>query len=86
MKKNGVVALKADYTNGSPEITEILNRYGSISLPFYLVFPGSDPDNPIILRDLITKGDVLSALNEAGPSKAVAAAGGTSVREASLRE
>ncbi len=86
MKKNGVVALKADYSNGSPEIKEVLNRYGANAIPFYLVFPGDAPDAPIILHGVITKGDVLSALNQAGPSKAVAAAAGTSVREASLRE
>ena len=69
IKKNGVVALKADWTDGSPEIKKTLKKYGSNTLPFVLVFPANDPSNPIILRDLITKGDVLKALQEAGPSK-----------------
>jgi hypothetical protein len=94
IKKNGVVPLKADYTSGSPEIKAILNKYGSNALPFYLIFPGQQPDSPIILQDLITKGDVLAALEKAGPSlgTATASSGGadagpdgkSAVRPASL--
>ena len=85
IKKNGVVPLKADY-DASPEVKETLNKYGSNSIPFYLIIPGNDQARPITLDGLITKGDVLEALRQAGPSKAVAAASETTVRQTSLRD
>ena len=38
--KRNVVMLKADWTKGDPEITEILKQHGRAGVPMYLVYPG----------------------------------------------
>ena len=38
--KRNVVILKADWTKGDPEITEILKQHGRAGVPMYLVYPG----------------------------------------------
>ncbi len=66
---NDVVAMKADWTIDSPEIKSMLNHLGSKSIPLLAIFPAGRPDRPIVLRDLLTERDVLSALEQAGPSR-----------------
>lgn len=61
-----VVPLYADFTERSPEIQEILNKFGSISVPLTVIFPGDRPTEPIILRDTFTKARLLDALRQAG--------------------
>jgi len=72
LDKNRVVAVLADWTDGSDEIREVLEGLGSRSIPVLAIYPGSKPGeplrDPIILRDLLTEGQVLAALEEAGPS------------------
>ena len=52
-------------------IKKALNDLGSNSIPLFVVYPagGSDKD-VIVLRDLVSEGQVLEALDKAGPSKA----------------
>lgn len=69
VNKNRVVALVADWTDGSEEIKEVLEQLRSRTIPIYAIFPADRPKEPIVLRDLITKRQVLAALNEAGPSR-----------------
>ncbi len=72
LDKNRVVPVLADWTDGSDEIREVLEGLGSRSIPVLAIYPGSKPGeplkDPIILRDLLTEGQVLAALEEAGPS------------------
>jgi suppressor for copper-sensitivity B len=71
--ENRVVPLLADWTDGSPEIKDMLATLQSKSIPVLAVFPaaaqGSAPPDPIVLRDLITESQVLSAIRDAGPSR-----------------
>jgi thiol:disulfide interchange protein len=69
---NNVVPLLADYTKGSPEITRTLESLQSRSIPVLAIFPASRPDEPIVLRDVITKRQLLNAIEQAGPSKKAA--------------
>jgi len=63
--KRNVVILKADWTNGDPEITQILNQYGRAGVPMYLVYPGgAKGPQPVLLPELITSQAVLDALNK----------------------
>jgi thiol:disulfide interchange protein DsbD len=63
--KRNVVILKADWTNGDPEITQILNQYGRAGVPMYLFFPGGGKGpQPVLLPELITSQTVLDALNK----------------------
>ena len=69
VESNGVVTLLADYTDKSPEIKGMLNRFGQNSIPFLLIYPAGRPHDPIRMSDLVTKSDVLEALEQAGPSQ-----------------
>jgi thiol:disulfide interchange protein len=63
--KRNVVALKADWTNGDPEITELLKRFGRAGVPMYLVYPSGNKESaPVLLPELITSETVLDALNK----------------------
>lgn len=42
-KKNGVVVLAGDWTNGDPAITRFLERFGRAGVPFYIWY---DPEKP----------------------------------------
>jgi thiol:disulfide interchange protein len=72
LDKNRVVPVLADWTDGSDEIREFLEMLGSRSIPLLAIYPGSKPGeplrDPIVLRDLLTEGQVISALEQAGPS------------------
>ncbi len=70
VQTNGVVTLLADWTDGSPEIKTALAALDSNSIPVLAIFPASHPGEAIVLRDLISKSQLLRALREAGPSKA----------------
>lgn len=77
IERNRVVPLLADWTDGSPEIKLMLESLQSKSIPVLAVFPasrpGDQPPEPIVLRDLITETQVLSAIRDAGPSRAAPA-------------
>ena len=72
IRKNRVVSILADFTDRSPEIDRFLASMGSRSIPFLVIFPGSEPGqplrDPIVLRDAITESQLLAALEQAGPS------------------
>lgn len=63
--KDGIVAMKADWTNANPEITAALKKFGRVGVPFYVVYPRGRPDQPIILPELLTEKIVLEALSQA---------------------
>ena len=77
IERNRVVPLLADWTDGSPEIKLMLESLQSKSIPVLAVFPAARSDDrppePIVLRDLITETQVLTAIREAGPSRAAPA-------------
>lgn len=66
------VPMLADWTDNNEEIRSKLQELNSNSIPVLAFYPGSDPANPIVLRDLVSQGDVLEALKQAGPSIASA--------------
>lgn len=66
---NKVVPMLADWTEESPEIKSMLETLKSASIPVLAVFPADGSRPPIVLRDVITKQQVLSAIEQAGPSK-----------------
>jgi suppressor for copper-sensitivity B len=72
VERNRVVPMLADWTDGSPEIKQMLESLGSKSIPLLAIFPAGEPGRPrpepIILRDLLTESQVLEALERAGPS------------------
>lgn len=73
VEKNGVVAMEADMTEYPPHIKDKLNELESISIPVLAIYKPGDTETPIVLRDLLSEKDVLEALKEAGPSRALEA-------------
>jgi len=67
--QNGVIPLLADWTDQSPVIKKALNDLGYNSIPVAVIWPADPGRKPIILPDLITQGQLLQALESAGPSR-----------------
>jgi thiol:disulfide interchange protein/DsbC/DsbD-like thiol-disulfide interchange protein len=61
-----VVVLRADWTHGDPEITQILKEHGRAGVPMYLFYPGGKDRPPMILPELISSQTVLDALKASG--------------------
>jgi thiol:disulfide interchange protein DsbD len=60
--QKNILALKADMTMPDPVQDSLLHALGSQSLPFLAVFPGNRPYEPIVLRDIVTRGAVMRLL------------------------
>jgi thiol:disulfide interchange protein len=69
--KDGVVPMKADWTNANPEITAALKKFGRVGVPFYVLYPRGKADQPIILPELLTERIVLDALSKARDTEIV---------------
>ncbi len=67
VEKNRVIPLLADWTDESPVIKRALNDLGANSIPVLAIWPPGG--EAIVLKDLLTKGQVVDALTKAGPSK-----------------
>lgn len=65
MEHHDVIVLKADWTNGDPEITKALKSHQRSGVPLYLVYSPHRPRDPVILPEILTKSAVLEALEQA---------------------
>jgi thiol:disulfide interchange protein len=67
----GVVPLLADLTEEDEDgaLWNLVHSLGSNAIPVLAIYPADRPAEPIVLRDLIFKQQVLDALEKAGPSK-----------------
>lgn len=57
--------VKVDLTGNNPDGEALLNAMGSASIPLLAIIPAHDPQNPIVLRDLVTPGQLDNALKQA---------------------
>jgi thiol:disulfide interchange protein DsbD len=60
-QRHGVVKLKADWTNGDPVITKLLQKFGRPGVPLYVLYPAKN-EEPIVFPEVLTKGMVLEKL------------------------
>jgi thiol:disulfide interchange protein DsbD len=60
-QRHGVVKLKADWTNGDPAITKLLQQFGRPGVPLYVLYPGKSQE-PIVFPELLTKNILLDKL------------------------
>lgn len=65
LESDDVVALKADWTHGDPEVTATLTALGSKQVPVIAVFPAARPNRPTVFRDGYTQDSLLTAIEEA---------------------
>jgi len=63
-RRYGVVKLKADWTNGDPTITKLLQQFGRPGVPLYVLYPGKS-EQPIVFPEVLTKNMVLEKLEAA---------------------
>ncbi len=59
---DNVALIKADWTRRNPQITQLLSAFGRSGVPLYVIFPGGNIDEPIVLPELITQEIVADAL------------------------
>src|SRR5437867_1596544 len=50
-QRRGVVKLRADWTNGDPVITKLLQQFGRPGVPLYVLYPGKS-EEPIVFPEL----------------------------------
>src|SRR5690606_28919705 len=65
VEQHGIVALKADYTDYSQEITDWLDRFDRQGIPLTVIFPADRPNEPILLDGLFTESKLLDTLGKA---------------------
>jgi thiol:disulfide interchange protein DsbD len=61
-QRRGVVKMKADWTNGDPVITKLLQQFGRPGVPLYVLYPGKSQE-PVVFPELLTKSMVLEKLD-----------------------
>ena len=66
----GVVKMKADWTTADPVITETLKQFGRVGVPLYVLYPAANPNQPVILPELLTQKLVLDHLQSAATKAA----------------
>lgn len=64
IKDKNVLAMTADLTHPDPAIDSLLHNLGSRSIPFLAVFPKDNPYQPIVMRDLLSKGQLVKVLKD----------------------
>ncbi|HEX3421373.1 MAG TPA: protein-disulfide reductase DsbD domain-containing protein [Candidatus Udaeobacter sp.] len=60
-QRHGIVKLKADWTNGDPIITKLLQQFGRPGVPLYVLYPAKN-EEPIVFPEVLTKGMILDKL------------------------
>ncbi len=60
-KHYDVLPMKADWTNGDPEITKMLRSYGRAGVPTYAVYRGGST-TPVLLPEVLTRDRVVEAV------------------------
>jgi thiol:disulfide interchange protein DsbD len=63
-QRHAIVKLKADWTNGDPVITKLLQRFGRPGVPLYVLYLGKN-EEPFVFPEVLTKGMVLEKLQSA---------------------
>jgi thiol:disulfide interchange protein DsbD len=60
-KRRNIVKLKADWTNGDPAITKLLQQFGRPGVPLYVLYGGKTAE-PFVFPELLTKSIILDKL------------------------
>jgi thiol:disulfide interchange protein len=68
-QRHSIVKMKADWTNGDPVITKLLQHFGRPGVPLYVLYPGKN-EEPIVFPELLTKGMILEKLEASARSVA----------------
>jgi thiol:disulfide interchange protein len=69
VRRNNVVAIKADMSEENEEIDQKLEELQQSSIPLLVIYPAGAADKPIRIPDVVSQSTVLEALKQAGPSR-----------------
>ncbi|NEX11460.1 MAG: thiol:disulfide interchange protein [Prosthecochloris sp.] len=72
LKRDGLVAVRADWTSRNDEITALLQRFGRSGIPLLVIIPQGRIDNAVVLPEVVTVDMLLDALSRVSgdsPSK-----------------
>ena len=64
LKDRGITAMKGDWTNSDPAITEALKSFGRVGVPLAVYYPPGRGSDPVVLPELLTEKIVLEALGK----------------------
>ena len=70
LRRLGVVTVKADWSQDSPEVSAMLDVLNSKQIPVIAIFSARDPNHPSVFHAGYTQEEILNALKKAGPSPA----------------
>ncbi len=65
LRTEGLVTIRADWTNRNPDVTRLLQKFGRSGVPLYVLFPAGRPTQPVVLPEVITAGIVIDAIDAA---------------------
>ncbi len=65
LRDRNAVFLKADYTTRADAMTKLINSFGRVGIPLYVLYPAGKPDEPVVMPELLTQQIVLDAFTEA---------------------
>jgi thiol:disulfide interchange protein len=63
MQHHQVTVLRADWTRRDTTILAVLMRYGRAGVPMYLLYTPTDPQNPVLLPEVLSVSTVVKALD-----------------------
>ncbi|HQB64622.1 MAG TPA: thioredoxin family protein, partial [Fibrobacteraceae bacterium] len=63
LDKHNVVKIKADWTLQDKEISELLKSLGRSGVPVYAIYLPHNPQNPILLPEILTTNSILDVLD-----------------------
>ena len=61
--EQNIAYLRGDWTNGDPQITELLSEFNRSGVPLYLLYPKDLSSEPIILPQILTPTIIVNVLN-----------------------
>jgi thiol:disulfide interchange protein len=62
IRANGVTILRADATNLDPAVMQLMKDKGLNSLLAFLIYSPAVPNEPIILKDLVSQRELLETI------------------------
>lgn len=68
-QRKNITKFKADWTNGDPAITKILQHFGRPGVPLYVLYRGKS-EEPVVFPELLTQGIILEKLETVAPAVA----------------
>lgn len=64
LQERGITAMKGDWTNSDPAITEALKSFGRVGVPLVVFYPSWKGSAPVVLPELLTEKIVVDTIGK----------------------